>query len=87
MKLLDLQSPHNQLLRERLQPYIEQATSPATRKSYRNALRHFRAWGGTLPATADMVAEYLAAHAERLAGWRCLVQGESPKAPRRINHG
>lgn len=67
MNLLDLAAPRNQLLREKLQPYIEQATSPATRKSYRNALRHFRVWGGTLPATPDRVAEYLAAHAERLA--------------------
>ena len=66
MKLLDLQTPHGQLLRERLQPYIEEATSPATRKAYKNVLRHFKDWGGILPATVEMVADYLAAHAETL---------------------
>lgn len=50
----------HQLLRERLQPYLEEATAPATRLAYRTDLAHFQAWGGTLPASPQTVADYLA---------------------------
>jgi integrase len=67
MKLLDLHNPQYQLLRERLQPYIDEATAPATRKAYRNDLAHFREWGGTVPATIETVAAYLATFGEQLS--------------------
>lgn len=60
MTLLDPRNPQHQLLKERLQPYIEEATSPATRKAYRVDLRHFQEWGGMLPSTPQVVADYLA---------------------------
>ena len=48
--------------------YLEAATRDSTRRSYASARRHFEErWGGVLPATPDMVARYLADHAEQLA--------------------
>lgn len=51
-----------------LERYLDAATRANTRRSYDNALRHFEVEaGGVLPATADQVAHYLAAHAEQFA--------------------
>ncbi len=47
--------------------YLQAATSRNTHRAYQADLRHFHEWGGTIPADANMVAEYLAAHAEILA--------------------
>jgi len=45
--------------------YVAAAEREHTRRSYASAVRHFdETWGGFLPATADAVARYLAAHAE-----------------------
>ena len=43
--------------------YVEAGIAPATRRAYRTDLDHFKAWGGTLPATDAQVADYLADHA------------------------
>ena len=43
--------------------FIEAATAPNTRRAYDSDLRHFVAWGASLPASPDVVARYLAAHA------------------------
>src|SRR5436190_1650626 len=43
--------------------FIEAATAPNTRRAYDSDLREFLAWGGSLPASPDVVARYLAAHA------------------------
>ncbi|MGF6961293.1 hypothetical protein QFZ97_007249 [Paraburkholderia youngii] len=48
--------------------YVEAATRENTRRSYQSALRHFEVeWGGFLPASAEMIARYLADHAETLS--------------------
>lgn len=48
--------------------YLHAATRENTRQSYASAIRHFEVeWGGFLPATAESVARYLAAHAEKLS--------------------
>jgi integrase len=48
--------------------YVAAAEREHTRRSYASAVRHFEeTWGGFLPATAEAVARYLAAHAESLA--------------------
>lgn len=48
--------------------YIHAATRDNTRRSYRAAIEHFEVeWGGFLPATADSIAKYLAAYADKLA--------------------
>lgn len=44
--------------------YIHASLSDNSRRAYRADLHHFIAWGGTIPATAEMIAVYLATHAE-----------------------
>jgi integrase len=43
--------------------FIEAATAPNTRRAYDSDLKQFLASGGSLPASSDVVARYLAAHA------------------------
>jgi integrase len=47
--------------------YAAAAQSPATQRGYDADLRHFKAAGGTIPASAEMVADYLAACAGKAA--------------------
>lgn len=47
--------------------YIRASVSQNTRRAYRSDLAHFLHWGGTIPATDAMVADYLAEHAGVLA--------------------
>jgi integrase len=47
--------------------FIRESLSENTRAAYRADLAHFAAWGGMLPTTADLVARYLAEHADTLA--------------------
>ncbi|WP_247392581.1 hypothetical protein [Ralstonia pseudosolanacearum] len=48
--------------------YLEAATRDNTRRSYQSAVRHFEVeWGGFLPASADSIARYLAAHAQTVS--------------------
>ena len=51
----------------RVNDYVREALSENTRRAYRTDLRHFLEWGGDIPATDAMVAEYLADHAGILA--------------------
>jgi hypothetical protein len=43
------------------------AESESTRRSYAADLRHFKSCGGRIPATAEMVANYLAKNSTKLA--------------------
>lgn len=54
-------------LPEAAETFIRASISDNTRKAYRSDLAHFTAWGGTLPATPEQVARYLADHADTLA--------------------
>lgn len=47
---------------EAMTQYIQAARAPRTRQAYREALERFLAWGGTVPASPELVAGYLAAH-------------------------
>lgn len=47
--------------------YIAAALSDNTRKSYQCDLAHFVSWGGSVPATSEMVSRYLATYAELLS--------------------
>jgi len=49
-----------------VQSFVQAGVAPATRRAYRADLDHFVAWGGTIPATDDMVAAYVADHANAL---------------------
>ncbi len=48
--------------------YVDAALANNTVRAYRGDLKHFFAWGGTIPATERQVAKYLAQHATTLAG-------------------
>lgn len=48
------------------QHYIHAATSDNTRNAYKTDIRHFIAWGGSLPTSTDVVMHYLHQHAESL---------------------
>lgn len=52
---------------EAVEHFVRESLSENTRKAYRADLAHFSDWGGSLPAIADMVARYLADHADTLA--------------------
>ena len=43
--------------------YIQASLSDSSRRAYRSDLNHFLSYGGTIPATPEMIAGYLAAHA------------------------
>lgn len=44
--------------------YLRASLSDNSRRAYRSDLNHFLEWGGTIPASPEMVAQYLAAHGE-----------------------
>jgi integrase len=46
-----------------VEAYVRAGIAAATRRAYRADLDHFEAWGGTIPATDDMMAAYIANHA------------------------
>jgi site-specific recombinase XerD len=46
-----------------VESYLKAAISSNTWKAYRDDLKHFRAWGGSFPATPEQVAAYLAHYA------------------------
>lgn len=45
--------------------YLTASLSKNTLRSYRNDLKQFFAWGGSIPASPEMVATYIARHAEK----------------------
>ena len=47
--------------------YIRDSLAENTRRAYQSDLRHFEVWGGSLPASPETVAVYLAAHADHLS--------------------
>jgi len=53
-------------LRAEVEAYVHAGIAPATKRAYRADLNHFKAWGGTIPATDTQVAAYLADHAAEL---------------------
>lgn len=52
-----------QVIEADIRHYVENALSDNTRRAYRNDLNHYRAWGGTIPASAEQIAAYLTAYA------------------------
>ena len=61
----------NNLLETSLDPlvknYVHAAVSDNTRRACRSDLRHFLDWGGTVPASDGVLAEYLAQNAGTLS--------------------
>jgi site-specific recombinase XerD len=54
-------------LAEAVAGYVRDSLAENTRRAYQSDLRHFELWGGSLPASPETVAAYLAAHADRLS--------------------
>ncbi len=48
----------------KLTQYLQASLSDNSKRAYLNDVRHFLAWGGSIPSTPDQVAGYLVAHAE-----------------------
>src|SRR5262245_34070285 len=46
--------------------YVRASLADNTRRAYLSDLAHFESWGGHIPASAETVASYLAAHANTL---------------------
>jgi integrase len=53
-------------LEARIAELVQASLAPNSRLAYAADLAAFRAWGGTLPATPEMVAAYVAGHADEL---------------------
>lgn len=47
--------------------YVRESLASNTQRAYLGDLAHFETWGGTIPASPEMVAGYLAQHAGQLA--------------------
>ena len=47
--------------------YVRDSLAENTRRAYLSDLAHFEDWGGQIPATPELIAYYLAAHAETLS--------------------
>jgi integrase len=54
-------------LPEAVASYVRDSLAENTRRAYRSDLQHFEVWGGSLPASPETVAAYLAAHADGLS--------------------
>ena len=66
MPLTTLKTNTLQNTKTKKQAYLTAATAENTRKAYQSAIRHFQASGGQLPATPDMLINYLVHYAETL---------------------
>lgn len=58
-----LAKPNPSSLSPEVSLYLRASLSDSSRRAYRSDLNHFLSWGGTIPASPDLVAVYLAAHA------------------------
>lgn len=54
-------------LNDSVRGYLHDAFSDNTRRAYQGDLRHFQNWGGTVPATPELVARYIADHGGKLS--------------------
>jgi hypothetical protein len=51
-------------IEEHVAALVRDSLAENTRRAYLSDLAHFESWGGQVPATAQLIASYLAAHAE-----------------------
>lgn len=52
---------------ERTKEYVRASSSEATLRAYKSDLEHFVKWGGVVPASPELVANYLAEYAGKLS--------------------
>ena len=58
---------HHLTVSPEVSSYLQASLADNTRRAYRSDLDQFLSWGGTIPASPEQVADYLAAHAEHHA--------------------
>lgn len=58
---------HTLSLDKKARYYIEQSTSENSKKAFKDDLRHFTEWGGSLPTDERTIIHYLSDHAEILS--------------------
>ena len=51
-------------LNEQVEKYVHSALSDNTRIAYKSDLAHFMSWGGSIPASPELVSQYLAFYAD-----------------------
>ena len=56
-------SSHPQTVSPEVSSYLKASLADNTRRAYRSDLDQFLLWGGAVPASPELVADYLAAHA------------------------
>ena len=54
-------------LNAKVKEYVDQSLSENSRKAYRTDFEHFKAWGGSVPSSPEMVADYLSVYADVLS--------------------
>jgi integrase len=54
-------------MEEHVASLVHESLAENTRRAYLSDLAHFESWGGVIPATDNVIASYLAAHAELLS--------------------
>jgi sugar/nucleoside kinase (ribokinase family) len=57
----------SEILPKQVRTYVRDAVSENTRRAYRADLDHFTAWGGSVPASPEIIARHLSDHAEVLS--------------------
>ena len=60
------QNEHSEHLPDAVRELIREAHSENTRKAYQSDLRAFLKWGGSIPASPEQLASYIADHGDRL---------------------
>ncbi len=63
----DTPLPQTSTKTDRLQDYLRASSATATLKAYKSDLEHFVNWGGCIPCSADVIANYLVHFAGELA--------------------
>lgn len=59
LQSIAIETPH-----ARLTEYLQASLSSNSKRAYLSDIQHFLNWGGAIPTTPEVVAQYLAAHAE-----------------------
>jgi hypothetical protein len=62
--LSDVTNSGDAPLDEHVASLVHDSVADNTRRAYLSDLAHFERWGGQVPATDQLIASYLAAHAE-----------------------
>lgn len=65
--VLSLPNSSSELMPQSMAKLVHAALSDNSRAAYQNDLKHFTAWGGSVPCAPEIVAHYLAAHADLLS--------------------